>query len=163
MLFGWLMLLVPMKAYNSVHKLITTLKYIIIKDMFPWILIYLTISMGFAAAIKLQFARLPSLGDCIGDQSDLAGFLNKTRKCRIRVGGHHFRSGEQSAGSAGGHVSVLMLRITAHSWSLSLTTAYGVISALVLLNMLIAIMSNTVTEAQRDKGWRQFQVSKICI
>ena len=37
-------------------------------------------------------------------------------------------------------------------------TIYAIISAVVFLNMLIAIMSNTVTEAQKDKGRRQYQV-----
>ena len=40
-------------------------------------------------------------------------------------------------------------------------TVYVVISTVILLNMLIAIMSNAVTYGQQDKGWRQYRVSHI--
>ena len=74
LLFGWLMLLVLMMSYRPVYKLISVLKYIIIRDMIPWIMIYTTISIGSATAITLQFDQLQSSSSC----EDLTGFLNKT-------------------------------------------------------------------------------------
>ena len=156
LLFGWLMLLFPLTSFSLIYKLISVLKYIVIRDMFPWIIIYTTISVGFALAIKLQIDQLPSSSSC----EDLTGFLNKT--------GHTFfelvimTSGLDTDLK---HVRNLACLFEHESKSVSvilfLITLYAVISAVVLLNMLIAIMSNTVTEAQRDKGWRQYQVSWV--
>ena len=154
LLFGWLMLLIPMTSYGPVYKIISVLKYIIIRDMMPWIMIYITISIGFAMAIKLQFEELPGSSSC----EDLAGFLNET--------GHTFF--ELVIMTSGLDTDLKQVRSLAclfehHTQSafviLFLITLYAIISAVVLLNMLIAIMSNTVTEAQNDKGWRQYQVS----
>ena len=127
--------------------------------MFPWIIIYVIISIGFATAMKLQFDQLPSTSSCIADQPELVGFLHKN--------GHTFfelvimTSGLDTDLK---HVRNLecMFNYNAHSVSviLFLITMYAIVSAVVLLNMLIAIMSNTVTEAQQDKGWRQYQVSQ---
>ena len=78
LLFGWLMLLFPLTSFGPIYKLIYVLKYIIIRDMFPWITIYITISIGFATAIKLQFDQLPGSTPCVDDEANLTGFLHKT-------------------------------------------------------------------------------------
>ena len=156
LLFGWLMLLIPMTSYGPVYKLISVQKYIIIRDMIPWIMIYITISIGFATAIKLQFDQLPGSSSC----EDLTGFLNKT--------GHTFF--ELVIMTSGLDTDLKHVRNLACLFEdnannvfviLFLITTYAVVSAVVLLNMLIAIMSNTVTKAQNDKGWRQYQVSHV--
>ena len=160
LLFGWLMFLIPMTSYSPIYKLISVLKYIVIRDMFPWILIYVTISIGFSTAIKLQFQQIPGNSTCIGDEPYLTGFLQETGHTlyellivtsgldtdlkNVRNLECLFKSNSKSA-----HAMLILI------------TLYAVISAVVLLNMLIAIMSNTVTLAQMDKGWRQYQVSSI--
>ena len=160
LLFGWLMLLIPMTSYGPVYKLISVLKYIITKDMFPWILIYVTISVGFSTAIKLQFKQIPGNSTCIGDEPDLTGFLQETGhtlyELLIMTSGletdlKNIRNLECLFKNNSKSVHAMLILIT----------LYAVISAVVLLNMLIAIMSNTVTLAQMDKGWRQYQVSFI--
>ena len=157
-MFGWLMLLVPLTSYNRIYKLISVLKYIMIYDILPWIIIYMTISVGFATAIKLQFHELPSSAACVDYQPELKGFLQGTGgtlyELMVMTSGldtdiKHVRSlGCIFKDNPKGIYTILFL-----------ITVYAVICAVVLLNMLIAIMSNTVTEAQQDKGWRQYQVS----
>ena len=156
LLFRWLMLLVPMTSYGPVYKLISVLKYIITKDMFPWILIYVIIYI----AIKLQFQEIPGNSTCMGDEPDLTGFLQETGhtlyELLIMTSGldtdiKNVRNLECLFKSNSKSVHAMLILIT----------LYAVISAVVLLNMLIAIMSNTVTLAQMDKGWRQYQVSLI--
>ena len=159
LLFGFLMLLIPVTSYNRVYKLISVLKYIFRYDILPWTLIYVTISTGFATAIRLQFDQLPSNSTCVDDQPDLTGFLQDTGNTLFELVA--MTSGLDTdlkhvrnlaclfySNSKNGFVILLML------------TMYAITSAIVFLNMLIAIMSNTVTETQKDKGWRQYKVSK---
>ena len=149
------MLLIPMTSYSRVYKLISVLKYIFRYDILPWTLIYVTISVGFATAIRLQFDQLPSNSMCDGEQPDLAGFLQDTGNTmfelvimtsgldtelkNVRNLAYLFNSNSKN-----GFVILLML------------TMFAITSAIVFL---IAIMSNTVTETQKDKGWRQYKVS----
>ena len=154
LLFGWLMLLFPLRSFSPIYKLISVLKYIVIRDMFPWITIYITISLGFALAIRLQFGQLPSSSSC----EDLTAFLDKTGRTFFELvvmtsGLETDLRNARSLACLFGNNSKRVYMI------LFLITLYAVISAVILLNMLIAIMSNTVTNAQRDKGWRQYQVS----
>ena len=65
LLFGWLLLLVQLQTFAPVYHLTIQLTNIIIKDMFPWILLYLTLSLGFASAIQLQFQLLPNATSCV--------------------------------------------------------------------------------------------------
>ena len=163
LLFGWLMLLIPLTScFSPVYKLIAVLKYIVMRDMVPWFAIYAVITTGFAAAIELQFEPLVVPSSCVEDQPDLAGFLRSTGhtlfELLIMTSGldtdlKHVRG--VSCLFQYNSISVFVI--------LFLVTLYAVISAVVLLNMLIAIMSNTVTEAQQDKGWRQYKVrSNVC-
>ena len=159
LLFGWLMLIFPLTSFSPIYKLIYVLKYIIVRDMFPWVVIYITISVGFATAMKLQFDQLPSTPTCVGEDPELSGFLHK-------YGHTLYKLVIMTSGLDTDLKNVRGLECLFESKKvknvcviLILITVYAVISAVVLLNMLIAIMSNTVTEAQQDKGWRQFQVS----
>ena len=157
LLVGWLMLLIPMTSFDRVYKLISVLEYIIIYDMVPWLIIYIIISTGFASAIKLEFDQLPSSSNCTDGQKELTGFLHKTGEALFEL--VIMTSGLDSDLK---HVRNLECIFENNSMDVHFIRAliifYALISAVVLLNMLIAIMSNTVTEAQQDKGWRQYQV-----
>ena len=158
LLFGWLMLLVPMTSYNRVYKLISVLKYIIMYDVMPWILIYMTITLGFALAIKLEFEELPKAEPCTDDQPDLTGQLQDAGHALFEL--IIMTSGlDTDIKNIRGLFCLFKYNSKSVFLILFFVTLYAVISAVVLLNMLIAIMSNTVTEAQQDKGWRQYQVS----
>ena len=158
LLFGWLVLLIPLWSYSPVYQLIEVLKDISIKDMFPWILLYITISSAFASAIQLQFQLLPDSTTCIAEDSDIQGILPDyihalyelilmttgmdTDLKHVRNLACLFEHNQKEA------PAILLL-----------VTTYAIVSAVVLLNMLIAIMSNTLSIAQRGKKWRQYQVS----
>ena len=159
LLFGWLMLLIPMTSFERIYKLISVLQYIISNDMFPWILMYIPLSVGFAMAIKLQFDQLPSSPPCVDGQPEITGFLHHARHAIYELI-------IMTAGLDTDIKGVRSLECLFESKDESvflisfLVTTYALISDVVLLNMLIAIMSNTVTVAQQDKGWRQYQVSQ---
>ena len=125
--------------------------------MFPWFLLYLTISAGFASAIQLQFQLLPGNTTCLGEEHDLKTVLYQTGNALFEL--VIMTTGLDTDLK---HVRNLACLFEYNNRSvntiLTLVTFYAVISAVVLLNMLIAIMSNTVTEAQQSKGWRQYQV-----
>ena len=157
LLFGWLMLLIPITSFSPIYKLISVLRNIILKDMLPWMVIYMIITMGFAMAIKLQFVQLPISSPCFDDEADLSGYLHRTGHTLLEL--ITMTSGLDTDLKHVGNLSCLFQYNSRSVFViLLLVIAYAVISALVLLNMLIAIMSNTVTEAQQDKGWRQYQV-----
>ena len=158
LLFAFLMLLIPVTSYSRVYKLISVLKYILRYDILPWTLIYVTISTGFATAIRLQFDQLPSNSTCDGEQPDLAGFLQDTGNTVFELVA--MTSGLDTELKNVRHLACLFHYNDKSGFVILLMiTMYAISSAIVLLNMLIAIMSNTVTEAQKDKGWRQYKVS----
>ena len=158
LLFGWLLLLIPLRSYSPVYKLISVLKHITITDMFPWILLYITISSGFASAIQLQFQLLPGNVTCLEEEHDLQEVLH-------HAGNALFELVIMTTGLDTDlkHVRNIACLFEHNQRSvhiiLLLVTIYAVLSAVVLLNMLIAIMSNTVTETQQSKGWKQYQVN----
>ena len=160
LLSGWLVLLIPLRSYSPVYKLLSALKDITITDMFPWILLYITISSGFASAIQLQFQLLPGNSTCLEKEHDLKGVLHQTGDALFEL--VIMTTGLDTDLK---HVRNLACLFEYNKKSihniLFLVTIYAVVSAIVLLNMLIAIMSNTVTEAQQSKGWRQYQVNTI--
>ena len=160
LLFGWLMPLSPLTSFSPIYKLISVLKYIVIKDMFPWIVIYIVISIGFATAVRLQFEQLPPSASCVNDQPELVGFLHDTKHTLFEL--VIMTSGLDTDLKHIRNLACLFEHNSKRVYMiLILITLYAVISAVVLLNMLMAIMSNTVTEAQQDKGWRQYQVSMV--
>ena len=136
------------------------LRNIIIKDMFPWILLYVTISTGFASAIQLQFQLLPNATSCVEEQSDLGGILNQgglalyelvLMTCDLDTDLKHVQ-----------HLGCLFHENQKGTNTIkTLVTAYAVISAILLLNVLIAVMTNTLNTVLREQGqgWRLYQVN----
>ena len=157
LLFGWLILLVPLRSYSPVYQLIQVLKYIAMFDVFPWILLYMTINSAFAAAIQLQFQLLPNSARCVEEEPDLKGIL-------LNFGNALYELNIMTSGLDTDIKHTQNLRcLFEYNHRVPYTillfvTTYGVFSAIVLLNMLIAIMSDTVNVARRNKEWRQYQV-----
>ncbi len=58
LLVGWLLILAPARAYSPIYNFISAFKYIVIKDMVPFILFFVIISVAFGCAIQLQFQLL---------------------------------------------------------------------------------------------------------
>ncbi len=55
MVVGWLALLIPARAYSPIYNFISAFKYIVIKDMVPFVLFFVIISIAFGAAIQVSF------------------------------------------------------------------------------------------------------------
>ncbi len=73
MLAGWLYTLIPARAFSPIYNFLIALKYIISKDMVPFLLFYGVISIAFGCALQLQFqllsvGNLSSCEDCTGYQ-----------------------------------------------------------------------------------------------
>ena len=121
--------------------------------MFPWILLYITISSAFASAIQLQFQLLPNSPTCIEEDHEMKGTLPDFIRTLFEL--ILMTTGLDTEITQVQNVACVFKhhQRKAHA-TMILITLYAVISAVVLLNMLIAIMSNTVTEAQQGKGWR---------
>ena len=58
LLFGWLLVLIPARTYSPIYNFLSTLKFIIIKDMLPFVLFHIVITVAFSCAIQLQFQLL---------------------------------------------------------------------------------------------------------
>ena len=159
LLFGWLVLLIPLRSYSPVYQLIEVLKYITITDMFPWILLYITISSAFASAIQLQFQLLPYSPTCIDEEHEMKGTLPDYIQALFEL--VLMTTGLDTEITQVQNVACVFEHHQRKPYATTvLITLYAVISAVVLLNMLIAIMSNTISKAQQGKGWRQYQVSE---
>ena len=131
--------------------MISVLRYTVFYDLFSWIIIYLIFSIGFATAILLQFQLLPSAAACFGEEANLMGFLNQTGNALYEL--VLITSGLESDLKEVRSIACLFESNQQETTPiLVFITTYAIISAVVFLNMLIAIMSNTVTEAQNDKG-----------
>ena len=160
LVFGWAMLLVPLTMFSSIYKLVSVLVYIVLNIMIPWITIYFAVSIGFVSAIQFEFKQLQnnSSASCIDGQLELSGFLTSFWQTLFEL--IAMPSGLDTDLKNIRSVYCLFKDTESDYKIIVLITTYALISGLILLNMLIAIMSNTVTEAQRDKGWRQYRVSQ---
>ena len=160
MIFGWLVVLVPLTTFSSIYKLFSVLEYIVINIMIPWIIIYYVVSIGFASAIQVEFKQLPNNSTkCIDGQPELSGFLTYINEALLEL--LAMTSDLDTELKNIRSIYCLLKDNTESDSQISLLIiTYALISGLILLNMLIAIMCNEVTEAQQDKGWRQYRVSQ---
>ena len=160
-LFGWLLLLVQLQTFAPVYHLTIQLTNIIIKDMFPWILLYMTLSLGFASAIQLQFQLLPNATSCVEEESDLSGIIVNDcgfvlyeltlMTCGLDTDLKHLQ-----------HLGCLFHTNEKETFNIKfLVTMYAVISVVLLLNMFIAVMTNTLNTTLQEQGklWRLYQVN----
>ena len=97
---------------------------------------------------------------CIDGEPEVSGFVTSLRQalyellimtCDLDTNLKHIRS----------VACVFSENDKSEAGVITWVTVYAVLSTIVLLNMLIAIMSNAVTYGQQDKGWRQYRVSHI--
>ena len=129
--------------------------------MFPWILLYMTLSLGFASAIQLQFQLLPNATSCVEEESDLSGIIVNDggfvlyeltlMTCGLDTDLKHLQ-----------HLGCLFHTNEKETFNIKfLVTMYAVISVVLLLNMLIAVMTNTLNTTLQEQGklWRLYQVN----
>ena len=157
---GWLLVLAIGRAYSPIYNFVTILKYIFVKDMVPFLLFYVVLSIAFGCAIQLQFQLLSeetfeehgttwlvkfitSSPHVVWELFILAAGMDTDIK-NIQSVGHMFTVNKYKTF----YVELLLL-------------LYGLASIVILLNMLIAAMNTTYSNVidKQGKGWRQFQVS----
>ena len=72
---GWMIVLIIGRAYSPIYNFVIALKYIFVKDMVPFLLFFVVLTLAFGCAIQLQFQLLSP--ETVEDQSSvwLVSFL----------------------------------------------------------------------------------------
>ena len=161
-LTGWIIILAQGRGYAPIYYFVTTLKYIFTKNVVPFLLFFIILTFGFGCAIQLQFQLLKEERvtlDEFGSVSTFGNFLKSTPyvvwELFIMTGGMDTNLKHVQ------NVGYLFELAQFRSFMIELLLfAYGLISAIILLNMLIAAMSATYSHVtqKEGRGWRQFQV-----
>ncbi len=163
LLFGWLIVLIPARTYSPIYNFISTLKFIFLKDMIAFLLFFLIITIAFACAMQLQFQLLVNKSVAQGvSETELPGLLHNIRGATYELVLMAIGMDTDLK-----HVKGVSDLFNEHSmngyWIRTLLIAYGVLSVLILLNMLIAMMGTTLTVVMETEGtgWRQHQVRQV--
>ena len=163
LLFGWLLLLIPMRTYSKIYHFLSTLQSIIIDDMLPFVLFYLFITIAFSCAIQLQFRLLSTEAvPTDGSANGLEAIYNSLWKVIV----------ELIVVTTGLETDLRNVQVVTDlfqgdnlnsSFVRLLLIAYTILSVIVLLNMLIAMMGTTmsVVMEREGTGWRQYQVELL--
>ena len=161
-LTGWIIILLQARAYSPIYNFISVLKYIFVKDMVPFLLFYSILSIAFGCAIQLQFQLLGQENvqqDEFGSISTFGNFLTSVP----------FVVWELFIMTEGLDTNLRHVQNVGYLFELErfrsfmielLLFVYGLISTIILLNMLIAAMSTTYSDViqKQGRGWRQYQV-----
>ena len=160
LLFGWLLVLIPARTYSPIYNFLSTLKFIIIKDMLPFVLFHIVITVAFSCAIQLQFQLLTA--DTISQAEDARGFHGFfTKSGTVLYELIILTTGMDTDLKHVQNVADLFHEDRQNSMYVeALLIMYGIISVIILLNMLIAMMGTTLSTVveQHGTGWRQYQV-----
>ena len=162
-LTGWIIILAQARGYAPIYYFISVLKYIFINNMVPFLIFYIVLTYGFGCAIQLQFQLLKeetATLDEFGSVSAFGNFLTSAPyvvwELLIMTGGMDTNLKHVQ------NVGYLFELERFRSFMIELLIfVYGLISTIILLNMLIAAMSATYSEVtqKQGRGWRQFQVT----
>ncbi len=154
LLTGWLLLFIPARTYGPIYSFIATLKYIVIRDMIPFILFYMVITVAFACALSLQFQVLSPDSDNEGLPTLLDSLNSVINELIILTTGMDtdLKHVQDVSGLFDGTLTKAVVGI--------LLVLYGLISVVILLNMLIALMGSTLSTVVTEEGlgWKQYQV-----
>ena len=161
-LTGWIIVLILGKAYSPICNFISVLKYIFVKNIVPFLLFYVILSIVLGCAIQLQFQLLTEETVKIDEFGSISTFGNfftsvpyvvwelfimteglDTNLRHVQNAGYLFKLDKRRS-----FVIEVLIFI------------YGLISLIILLNMLIATIGTTYSEVitKQGKRWRQYQV-----
>ncbi len=164
LLFGWLVILVPARTYSPIYNFISTLKVIFLEDIIPFMLFFFTITFAFACAIQLQFRLLQNVHLHHLTTGSLEGHPVFNSSWEVAFQLVVFTVGmDTDLKHMQGVAELFKDHHVGNYWVRALLIGYGVVSALILLNMLIAMMGTTLTNVTGTKGtgWRQHQVRGV--
>ena len=162
-LTGWIIILLQARAYSPIYNFISVLKYIFVKDMVPFLLFYCysehCIRLRNPITISTPWLKRTSNSDEFGSISTFGNFLTSVP----------FVVWELFIMTEGLDTNLRHVQNVGYLFELErfrsfmielLLFAYGLISTIILLNMLIAAMSTTYSDViqKQGRGWRQYQV-----
>ena len=153
---GWLIVLIPARTFRPIYVFLSTLKSIVIKDMLPFVLFYLTITIAFSCAVQLQLQMLPMEGEAGFGFDVLFHDVDKVfQELVVITTGMETELKNMQDVTDRFHRNALNCTIIR-----LLLIAYAVLSGIILLNMLIAMMGSTLSMvvSKEGTGWRQHQV-----
>ena len=171
MLLGWIIIPILFKTYSPFYTFVVILKHIFIRCVIPYILFYVFLVVAFGSAVQLQFQLLSDTGakslvteDDNDDGAQCEGviipnYLKRVRYvvwqlCIMTVSLDSKLKDLQSIGNVLHKEGLSTLYVE------GLLFFHGVLSVILILNMLIAAMNTTYSDVivKQAKGWRQYQV-----
>ena len=143
LIIGWMFTISFTKGFQTVHSFSIMLKYIILRDIVRFLFIYLLVLLGFTFGLHALFQMVPSLSESHQSTFDT---LFLTFNLMIGMGEifhDEFDEDHKNAGRSGTFTKVVYL-------------FYVVLSTIILLNILIAMMSDTYNRIMSQEGttWR---------
>ena len=91
-LSGWIIVLLIARAYNPIYAFMSAMKYIIVKNMVPFVIFYLILTIAFGCAIQLQFQLLSEeTVSGLGIRKRCVSILFQQCPIRCPGTGHHDR------------------------------------------------------------------------
>ena len=163
LLFGWLLVLIPARTYSPIYNFLSTLKFIIIKDMVPFVLFHIIITVAFSCTLQLQFQLLTV--NTISEAEDARGFHEFfTKSGTVLYELIILTTGMDTDLKHVQNVADMFHEDRQSSMYVeALLIIYGIISVIILLNMLIAMMGTTLSMVveEHGTGWRQYQVCRF--
>ena len=165
-LSGWIIVLLIARAYNPIYTFMSAMKYIIVKNMVPFLIFYLILTIAFGCAIQLQFQLLSeeTVSDSEYGSVAFRFFFNSVPYVVL----------ELVIMTAGMDTDLKNIQNVGYLFEIDkyksfvtefLIFIYGLISIILLLNLLIATMNDTYSGviSEQGKGWRQYQVRSLLI
>ena len=143
LIVGWVFTVAFTKGFETVHAFSIMLKYIILRDITRFMFIYMFVLLAFSFGLHALFQIAPEATQEYDSAFDTI-FL--TFNLMIGMGeifSQEFDEGYKTAGSSSTYVKVTYL-------------AYVILSTIILLNLLIAMMSDTYNGIKSREGttWR---------
>ncbi len=161
MVCGWLILVFPARSFSYVYNFTTIMRYIFLRDLVPFGAFVTIIMTAFAYGIQIQFQKIPeaNLVDD-GQHYDYSKVPKSTATVMFQL--LLMGVGMDTELSDVNTVSEIFIESNVNELIIEcLLTIYGIITILVLLNLIIALMGSTYeyVREQQGKGWRQHHVS----
>ncbi len=142
-IIGWMFTIVFTKGFESVHAFSIMLSYIIVRDITRFLFIYVFVLVGFAVGLHYCFLMVPSIA---ANTPTVWHSLFLTFNLMLGMDEIFDESSDESYASVGG--SAWYVRI--------IYLGYMILGTIILLNLLIAMLSDTYNDIKSKEGttWR---------
>ncbi len=143
MVVGWMFTIVFTRGFESVHAFSIMLSYIIVRDITRFLLIYAFVMFAFGLALHVCFLVSPAMAE---EHPTAADSVFMTFDLMIGMGEIFGDDFDEVYGGDGGPVWFVKL----------LYVMYMILGTVILLNLLIAMLSDTYNDIKSKEGttWR---------